>query len=216
MDSDDAERRAAECLALSSIYENMESEDDNCWRLPLDAGAVLEVHVPVDYPSTSPPTPVLQAPFITDSQREELVSEMLAQYDGAEVVFTWCEFLRERLLCLAADSLSLAAAVEAQAAEVDLDLHHSDTLNAVGASGAAVGGDADMGWTFTPATNKYGQRVRHFDASAEDGCHEVEIASGPPFHPPKSGPGESVCHALGHMPGMQSRVWACLSAHVPP
>ena len=48
MADDDGQRRAAEFMALSAIYEGVIGPDvDGPWQIPLDVGdAVLEIHLP--------------------------------------------------------------------------------------------------------------------------------------------------------------------------
>ena len=186
MDADDAERRNEEWLALSSIYTDAQKESDGGWRLPLGVGgAVLEVFVPTDYPSHAPPMPLLHCDFISDARRAALADEMLRMYDGAEVVFGWVEFLRESL----SDEIGTDAPAVPGAAPPEATAN--GTADGSG-EGDHRGDPAEKGFTFTPPTSKYGQRVRHFGPEAlDDAANGVEIVSGPSFHPPKSGPAES-------------------------
>ena len=55
MEAEDRERRSAEFVAICAIFENVLGDDaDGPWQIPLEFGdAVLEVHLPADYPSAS-------------------------------------------------------------------------------------------------------------------------------------------------------------------
>lgn len=199
---EDAERRAAEHTALSSIYDDLEGDVGGPWRVPIGVGgAILEVHVPTDYPSNSAPTPLLFGDFLTDEQRTRLCAELMELYTGDEVVFTWAEHLREALEQDANLDITLSAAVAAAALD-DATAACDDAALAAALAAessapaidvADIGGAeqaAAVGFTFTPATSRYGQRVRHFEAAHCDERFGVEITRGPSFHPPKSGPSE--------------------------
>ena len=202
MADEDADRRREEYIALTSIYDAVEGDaDSSCWRVPLGCGggAVLEVHVPVDYPSQSAPTPVILSPFITDNQCSTLAAELLAMFDGTEIIFIWVEHLRTQLQA-AEDSneeAKEAAAEVAAATELEMALDRVARLEAAEEPAAF--------FSFSPTTSKYGQRVRHFGSDASDETFAVPIISGDGFHPPRSGPAECfqahVCRVtcMGHV-----------------
>jgi hypothetical protein len=195
MSDEDRERRHDEFLALSSMYK-VEGDADGSWQISLEhGGAVLEIFCPVDYPSTSAPTPLLFAPCISEEQSTALASELLQQFSaGEECIFSWVTHVAESLRAIEdAQEAEEAAAAEAAAAM---------------AAACAIADEAecsDAAYTFVPPTSKYGQRVRHFGSDALDDAFAVEISSGEPFHPPKSGPGETfqahVCSvsSMGHV-----------------
>ena len=192
MADDDGQRRAAEFMALSAIYEGVIGPDvDGPWQIPLDVGdAVLEIHLPGDYPSTSSPTPILFAPSLDDSRVMEIAQELLGMFEkDSECVFTWVAHVKELLEME-------AALLEEQA--VALKLEEQTQLAAAVAATEALAvedeTDADANtesFTYVPLTTKYGQRVRHFGAEVADDHFKVDVVSGAPFHPPKSGPGET-------------------------
>lgn len=223
--AEDAERRAAEHLALGAIYPDFvgDASGDEPWRVPLDVGnAVLELHMPLDYPSCSPPTPLLHGDFITDAQRTRLVSELMEIYCGDEVIFAWVEHLRDALASDAAEDGSLSAALAA--AELDDAATYDDTALAEAVAAACADDEADAtaeaaahraatnrdaaGFTFTPASARYGQRVRHFDAAASDDARfGVEITRGASFHPPKGGPSEEFVAHVASVHSMEQVNW---------
>ena len=182
----DEERRAAEHEALQAIYADQleDSEPSGPWRITLGvAGASLECFLPADYPSSSPPTPLLHSLMLQEETCNELVSELVPLYDGAEVVYTWVEHLRERLTGILQDELVAAESAAAMGSDTAVGDALADT-SAVRAT------ESVSEYTFTPATSRYGQRVRHFGSASNDPAFRVDITSGPSFHPPKSGPSE--------------------------
>ena len=199
--AENASRRAAEFEALQAIYADLiEGDAAGPWRITLEgASAALECYLPDDYPSSSPPTPVLHAPALSEHDCTALASELVALYDGAEVVYTWAEHCREQLADGTDAALSAAAQHDAElsaamavAAVADAD-DMADEAAAVAAAETAAAEAAAAeasGLTFTPSTSRYGQRMRHLSPDATDPTFEVEITSGPSFHPPKSGPSE--------------------------
>ena len=156
MAEDDAARRAAELEALEAIYEGgVEAVSDHEWRLQLtDVDALLEVLLPVDYPSISAPAPVLRCRDVPADAVERLCEELQSLWrPNEEVVFAWAEHLREHL-----PSLSTAHAIAAEDAARPLP--------------------QEEGYTFTPATTRYKQRTRHFGAEAVDDSNAVTIVRG--------------------------------------
>ena len=98
MEDDDNARRNAEYAALQAIYADaLEGDAAGPWRIDLGHNATFECWLPDDYPSSSPPTPVLHIPALSETDRVALVSELCNIYDGCEVVYSWTEHLREAL-----------------------------------------------------------------------------------------------------------------------
>lgn len=193
---DDAARREAEFLALCAIYPDVEGESNGPWRVPLGvAGAELELELPLDYPSRSPPMPLLHA-AIDDSLRVRLCEALTELYTGEEIVYTWVEHLRSEL----------AGAAQGEASQADA------AAGSMGVDDSSAGDETHSeGFTFVPATARYGQRERKFDASASDDAQfGVEIVSGPSFHPPKSGPSEEFQAHVARVKSMCQVNW-CLA-----
>ena len=194
----DALRRAAEHEALHAIYADaLEGDAAGPWIIDLGVnGAILECFLPDDYPSTSPPTPVLHIPALSDDERAALVAEITWLFDGCEVVYSWAEHLREALTERAESEAAEAAAVAAVAdAGQQIDQLASAMADA-------------SGFTFMPATSRYGQRVRHFGAESIDPSFAVEVTSGASFHPPKSGPSEEFQAHVATVTSMGHVKWA--------
>jgi hypothetical protein len=172
----DAERRALEFEALQAIYEDeLEGEAAGPWRIRLCRDAVLEVHVPMDYPSREPPTPLISS-ALPESVTAALAEDLLAIYAAAagdEVVFQWVEHCREAVAA-SASSAAAATAAAADDAELQLALQAVELAGDAGPSGAAEEA-GDGGYV-------------HAAPAAPD---RVPIHHGEPFHPPKSGPGET-------------------------
>ena len=196
-EEEDRQRRSAEFLALGAIYDGVLGDDaDGPWQIPLGVGsAMLEVHLPADYPSTSAPTPVIFAPMLSDEQSAVHAAELLEMFDEVECVFTWVAHLKEALEINAEE---MQAAESQQQRERDLERNLAAAI-AVAAEadhagcgkGSSEASGAGDGFTYTPPTSKYGQRVRHFGSAATDERWRVDITSGASFHPPKGGPAES-------------------------
>ncbi|KAL1526545.1 hypothetical protein AB1Y20_015253 [Prymnesium parvum] len=150
---DDLARRAEEVLALAAIFSEEAvdtSPDASRCTITLGGGVTLDVHMPPDYPSVSPPQAVLCAPGLEEKQVE---SELLSLYRGEEVLLQWVEHVRDAL-----------QACENASEELSSDL-------------AGESGDAT--------------RDTQMDVLPMDDAHAVQIHHGEPFHPPKSGAGET-------------------------
>ena len=147
--------------------------------------------------------PLLHGDFLTDERCAALVKQLMELYDGDECVFTWAEHLRSELQADAAEDDSLSAAIAATALDDD-----SAAANTAAIEEASSVPDGTAAFTFEPATNRFGQRVRHFDASAnDDAANGVEIISGASFHPPKSGPSEEFQAHVARVESMGQVQW---------
>ena len=174
-DADDVERRQEEWTALLAIYgeEAVDGAPDALeWRVSLgERCGWLEVHLPLDYPSRSPPAPVILAPGLPDAPRAALALELHALHEaGAEVVYLWAEHLREVV-----PSLLLAGRL----ASTDL-CHTADHAAAAAAEAAAAAAEAAEAEEApsrlaAPPTARYGLT---FDPAACDPAHAVEMTSG--------------------------------------
>ena len=153
------------------------------------------------HPRSRQPAPLLHVPALEPADAERLGSELLAMYDGAEVVFQWVEFLREQLM-LGEGLAEETGDVTGEASE-EVACEGVDALT-LGEPGQTAGGG---GVTFIPNTTRYGQRVRHFDAAAVDDAHRVQIAHGENFHPPKSGPSECFQAHVARVESMSQVQW---------
>jgi len=95
------ERQLEEIEALSSIYENCLKIDSNTsYSLVIREGSLeasLSLSLPPDYPSISPPTYQLSAPFLRGPMRQQLsgqLEQIFLENLGECVVFLWAEEIR--------------------------------------------------------------------------------------------------------------------------
>ncbi|GAQ86006.1 hypothetical protein KFL_002650020 [Klebsormidium nitens] len=114
--AEDRTAQIEELEVLQSIYGeqcSVATAGDSCEiRInPLeasDASLLLQVHLPEDYPSCSPPVAELEAPWLTPETRERVWQGMAAVYSedpGEPVLFRWTEWIKEQdSLWEAADS----------------------------------------------------------------------------------------------------------------
>ncbi len=106
-DESDLQRRLDELEALSSIYPDAVAAGGNNRSVDADISsggdspskATIRLHVsmPEDYPSRSPPTYELSAPFLRAAEKEALAADMeraAADNVGQCVVFAWMETIR--------------------------------------------------------------------------------------------------------------------------
>ena len=89
------------------------------------------------------------------------------------MVFAWVELLRQELT--AVEEAVAADAEAAAAAEV-----------------AEASADASAPGCYGSPGRCHSRRVRHVGSAPDDPRWRVCVTSGPPFHPPKSGPGETM------------------------
>jgi hypothetical protein len=206
MEEDDSSRREAEHQALQAIYgsESVQGEPTRGpWNVSLLHSCLLEVHMPPDYPSTTPPTPVLHAPSLSLEDSARLGAELLQMYEGAECVFQWAAHLNDQLELLLSAPATAASEPTSSNTEAAQKETPPGTANAGGGDSSDACGCA--GFTFTPHTSRYGQRARHFDGSSVDDVNRVEVVHGPQYHPPKSGPSETFQVCVGRPVGVQPR-----------
>ena len=206
---DDANRREDELAALRAIYGDDEVDAlGESWTVRLDGGVSLEVLLPLDYPSTSAPTPVLVAPGLGEDEVSRLSTELLSMYDGCEVVFAWIEHLREQISALSlVSALETAALSEAAEAAAEASAVTEATEAADVAEAAEAAEASSRGYTYQPETTRYGQRTRHFDASVCDPTNAVDIVTGAPFHPPNSGASENFQAHVARVSSMAAVEW---------
>mmetsp|Transcript_30761 Transcript_30761/g.66097 ORF Transcript_30761/g.66097 Transcript_30761/m.66097 type:complete len:307 (-) Transcript_30761:187-1107(-) len=176
---EDAERREQEAQVLCSIFcEEGEFEvvSTNEWRLRLTPAAYMEMHLPVDYPSTSAPLPVLYA-SLDVATLEHFAAELLGLFDpGNECIYQWHEHLRNRLVPLLETEDALSA------------LATHDSVGHPGSASGEPGSISELAisdeFVFMPNTHHYGQRTRRFDAASAAAENQVEIVTGTPHTPP--------------------------------
>ena len=135
----------------------------------------LEIRLPASYPlGDTPPTPILHNIMMNPTKKDVFLQELVDMYESFEVAILWGERCREELL----SSDFIAEYVEN---EID-----ATTIN--------NGSENDLGMqTFIPSSTKYSQPTRHFPIDViENPAYKRDIIHTPPFHPPKSGPSETM------------------------
>lgn len=197
-------RRAEELDALRSFYgEDLFSDDgpsvDGPWRIRVATRIILEMHLPQNYPMESP-TPILQAPqwALEEGKRADLLKELEEMcMPDMEVAIMWAEH------CLA-----------------ELDDCNNDGGDDEDDGGSAtdaqegIDNDPSQGSsevttkTYIPPSSKFGQPIRHFDASVVmEESNRRPIHRGQPFHPPKSGPSELMLAHCAKVESMDHVNW---------
>jgi hypothetical protein len=185
--------------SLRAFYENeiLEDTTDDQWFIRVGSCAVLEMSVPANYPSTSAPTPVLRAPpWILDQGRAvELAKELVELFTpDSEVAIMWAEHCRAELN-------------SASSNEDNFDVANAEAETIVNPVVEDDNTAAEV-VTFQPPTSKFGQSTRHFDASVvESQSNRRTIHRGEPYHPPKSGPSETMVAHVAHVTSMDHVNW---------
>ena len=209
-------RRAEELDALRSFYgEDLLSDDrddgpsdgpsvEGPWRIRIAKRITLEIHLPQNYPMETP-TPILQAPqwALDEGKRSDLLKELEEMcMPDMEVAIMWAEHCRAELDgCNNDDDNG------------DGGDNDGDDGSATDAQGG-IDNDPSQGngegttKTFIPPSSKYGQPIRHFDASGViEESNRRPIHRGQPFHPPKSGPSELMLAHCAKVESMDHVNW---------
>eukprot|EP00934_Nitzschia_sp_Nitz4_P002997 Nitzschia sp. Nitz4//scaffold53_size117307//72413//73395//NITZ4_003773-RA/size117307-augustus-gene-0.93-mRNA-1//1//CDS//3329554214//2987//frame0 len=196
---DDASRRQEELEALQAFYgDDVEvtgpSAEAGPWKIKIASSIDLEVLLPLHYPSTESPTPRVHAPvFVLDEvRRASLEEELVAMYqEETEVVIMWAEHLRDTLgseVHLLDDGASKQERVPE---ETPLETPNDSSVR-----------------VFQPPTSKFGQPTRAFPASVVlNQANQRTIFRGQPFHPPKSGPSETMIAHVASVESMDQVHW---------
>lgn len=111
MDEDNLTRQADEVEALAAIYEDEWCVVDEAARIfcikVTDGSSKpkwsvsLQVHMPSDYPSDSPPTYQLNAPWLRGDERRTIqnsLEEIYLENTGEIIIYLWVEKIREFLV----------------------------------------------------------------------------------------------------------------------
>eukprot|EP00978_Attheya_sp_CCMP212_P004307 scaffold9421_cov47-Attheya_sp.AAC.8 len=202
---DDASRRSQELESLRAFYENeiLEDTTDEQWFIRVGSCVVLEMSVPPNYPSTSAPALLLRAPpWILDQGRAvELANELVELFTpDSEVAIMWAEHCRAELNVASSNEDTFDVA-NAEAETIVNPVEEDDTTPPTMVNAGEV-------VTFRPPTSKHGQSTRHFDASVVGSqSNRRTIHRGEPYHPPKSGPSETMVARVAHVTSMDHVNW---------
>ena len=206
-----AGRRAEELDALRSFYgEDLLSDDDGPsvdgpWRIRVATRIILEMHLPSNYPMETP-TPILQAPqwALDEGKRSDLLKDLEEMcMPDMEVAIMWAEHCRAELDDCTNDG--------GDDENNDEDGGATDTQDGIDndpVTDPSQGNSEGATKTFIPPSSKYGQPIRHFDASVVmEESNRRPIHRGQPFHPPKSGPSELMLAHCAKVESMDHVNW---------
>mmetsp|Transcript_38670 Transcript_38670/g.93497 ORF Transcript_38670/g.93497 Transcript_38670/m.93497 type:complete len:352 (+) Transcript_38670:89-1144(+) len=179
-----------------------------CWSIQImPPNVTLELRdVPRDYPSgPNPPKPKLKAPqWIMDETRQaELEQELLTLFESdTEVAIMWVEHCRSVIEeYQEANQTSSISKQNQQADEQGDDEEQTTTASDQQPQTAA------STISFVPGS-KFGQSTRHFQLSVVDSAeYQREVHHGVPFHPPKSGPSETMQSHVAPVSCMEHVDW---------
>lgn len=190
MAEDDASRRLEELDALQAFYgDDLDATIgvDGPWRITIGE-IVLELLLPSNYPSLAAPSPRIHAPewILNEAYALKMVEEMLEMWtEDTEVAILWAEHCRAAVDDNSTENNSLEYVDEIQPQNEEQT--ESDERDGVR--------------IFYPYTSKYGQSVRQFDSAVIlNECNKRQIHRGSPYHPPKSGPSETM---IAHVASVQ-------------
>ncbi|KAL3938225.1 MAG: hypothetical protein SGBAC_006817 [Bacillariaceae sp.] len=167
--------------------------------------------IPRDYPSgPHPPKPSLKAPqWIMDEIRQvELEQELLTLFEpDMEVAIMWVEHCRSVL-----EEYQEANQTSSHGMRNQNDIEVEQTSSTQNSATGENASDqrqtsATSTITFCPGS-KFGQSIRHFQLSVVDGPkYQREVHHGVPFHPPKSGPSETMQSHVASVSCMEHVDW---------
>lgn len=204
----DKDRRHDELDALIAFYgdegvtvvgnDNDDHGGHYCWKIKIASGVDLEIVLSTEYPSKEAPIPQIHAPsfVLPPTRRKRLEEELMAMYQNdLEVAILWVEHLRDVL------------------GDVDLSQQQQNEEEVSGdAAEPDIIGEQGTGETgvriFHPASSKFGQPIRHFHESIiHNQSNRRAIYRGPPYHPPKSGPAETMIAHVASVETMDHVNW---------
>eukprot|EP00956_Cyclotella_meneghiniana_P025833 scaffold54690_cov69-Cyclotella_meneghiniana.AAC.1 len=138
----------------------------------------LEIRLPPSYPmGDTPPTPILHNIMMNPTKKDEFLKELVDMYESYEVAILWGEKCREELL--SSSDIMPSECSEHENIEATINTESKNNLGMVR--------------TFIPPSTKYSQPTRHFPIEViENPAYKRDITRTPPFHPPKSGPSETM------------------------
>jgi hypothetical protein len=200
-DDPDCIRRLEELDALEAFYgEDVRVDNENRavgpWIIKIASSVDLEIRLPARYPSQQPPIPCLHAPHyvVDDRRRKDIEAEMSDMYqEDTEVVIMWAEHARASL-----GDMNDLEEYEEVAPESSTATENTTQQEE----------SSDVARVFHPHTSKFGQPVREFDEGIilNDSNKRV-IHKGQPYHPPKSGSGETMIAHVASVESMDHVNW---------
>ena len=146
---------------------------------------VLEIRLPPCYPlGTECPQPIIHNVMMNPKTKDELLQELKDMYDmDVDVGILWAERCREEL----EDEIN-------QGDEIEEKIENIESNKEV--------------QTFIPPSTKYNQSIRHFPIDIiTNPKYGREIIHTAPFHPPKSGPSETMIAHVAQISCMEHIHW---------
>ena len=211
----DKDRRQDELDALIAFYgdngvtvvgkdhddDDDHDHDDHCWKIKIASGIDLEIVLSAEYPSKQAPIPLIHAPsfVLSPTRRKQLEEELLAMYQNdLEVAILWVEHLRQ---VLGDVDLSQQQQQQQQGEEEGEQATEPEIVHELGTGETGVR-------IFHPSSSKFGQPIRHFHESIiQNESNRRPIYRGPPYHPPKSGPAETMIAHVASVETMDHVNW---------
>lgn len=201
------------------------------WQIQLDSSTILELQLPPGYPSREAPIPRIMAPsflFAKDHLRtieKELQTTMWSE--ETQVAILWAEHVRETLqlpdteITTEGETLGGIRTESSPTHEYEvqstltshsypLSQGHMDATDQYPDSTTNVSAPSNNSsvCTFHPYSSRFGQPIRHFDSQViHNPTNRREIYTGRPFHPPKSGPSETLVAHVAAVHSMDHVQW---------
>ncbi|CAJ1932796.1 unnamed protein product [Cylindrotheca closterium] len=173
--------------------------------------------IPRDYPSgPNPPKPKLKAPqwIMDETRQEELEHELLTLFQSdTEVAIMWVEHCRSAIEEYQEANQAFSSNNDSQQADhhdAEGDEDPTTTIadnNNTNDDGSYEPPASSVTISFVPGS-KFGQSIRHFQLSVVDNpAYQREVFHGAPFHPPKSGPSETMQSHVASVSCMEHVDW---------
>ena len=202
-DSDEnASRRADEWEALQAVYDGDDgiflladniadaNEKHMTTRWTIELGRTrLQMLLPATYPSQDPPQVSVYAPHLANERLWQIQQELIDLWaPDTEVALLWTEHCRAAVEEAEQDSESGIVTTEEKSDETQRSGNEGSDghtpHNKQSSSGVI---------SFVPSTSRFGQPIRNFEAAVVlNNEYQRKIFRGEPFHPPKSGPSETL------------------------
>lgn len=172
----------------------LDVDDDNAARNNNSSLGIptLEMRLPSSYPlGEECPEPILHNIMMKPELKKQLIEELKDMYEvEMDVGIMWGERCREELLH-----------GELKGVDADATNENDDTNGQTDTSEGVA--------TYNPPTTRYSQPIRNFPLEIiSNAKYQRQIIHTPPFHPPKSGPSETMIAHVCTVTCMEHIQWA--------